>query len=385
MKLRLAVIYVAVIYGLLFGLSQLSRIPVFQVVTREFTQSSNVFLNDLYFRLDHWGRDHETQVTLVNTGGLPRSKAEFHEALKTLILRLESSGVASVGVDLLLSPEILAQDSAWLNLLSSRKIKLGVVHRERYDSNCEVGSVVLPVRKGESVRSYSFQGPNSVLPSLAEAMVGGKEDLAGETPLRFLGDAKGVNVVSCDGGGQRLMNQGGFAALEGHEVMRDSTNGFAPWLKERHVIVAHLGSDSIMNPFDSEDKHRTAADPVSLTQRERKTPGAVVHALAVETLLNTQKLKMVVAPNWLRSAVLFLFVLGVVYVNLFFEWGKRINALVMAFFSVPLLIGVLCLMNIGIYWPISSSLVAFLFLDELVEIIDPVMRRICPAKFFPEA
>ena len=63
MKLRLAFIYVSVIYGLLFGLSQLSRIPVFQVVTREFTQSSNVFLNDLYFRLDHWGRDHETQVT----------------------------------------------------------------------------------------------------------------------------------------------------------------------------------------------------------------------------------------------------------------------------------------------------------------------------------
>ena len=49
MKLRLAVIYVAVIFGLLFGLSQLSRIPVFQVVTREFTQSSNVFLNYLYF------------------------------------------------------------------------------------------------------------------------------------------------------------------------------------------------------------------------------------------------------------------------------------------------------------------------------------------------
>ena len=124
MKLRLAFIYVSVIYGLLFGLSQLSRIPVFQVVTREFTQSSNVFLNDLYFRLDHWGRDHETQVTLVNTGGLPRSKVEFHKALNMLISRLESSGVASVGVDLLLSPEILAQDSAWLNLLKSSRIKL---------------------------------------------------------------------------------------------------------------------------------------------------------------------------------------------------------------------------------------------------------------------
>ena len=287
-------------------------------------------------------------------------------------------------MDLLLSPEILAQDSAWLNLLKSSRIKLGVVRQERYDSKGQVGSVVLPVRKGESVRSYLFQGPNDVLPSLAEAMVGGKESLMGETPLRFLGDAKGVSVVSCDGGGQRLMNQGGFAALEGHEVMRDSTNGFAPWLKERHVIVAHLGSDSIMNPFDSEDKHRTAADPVSLTQRERKTPGAVVHALAVETLLNTQKIENGGGTKLVEVGRLFLFVLCVVYVNLFFEWGKRINALVMALFSVPLLIGVLCLMNIGIYWPVNSSLVAFLFLDELVEIIDPVMRRICPAKFFPE-
>ena len=384
MKLRLAFIYVSVIYGLLFGLSQLSRIPVFQVVTREFTQSSNVFLNDLYFRLDHWGRDHETQVTLVNTGGLPRSKVEFHKALKMLISRLESSGVASVGVDLLLSPEILAQDSAWLNLLKSSRIKLGVVRQERYDSKGQVGSVVLPVRKGESVRSYLFQGPNDVLPSLAEAMVGGKESLVGETPLRFLGDAKGVSVVSCEGGSERNREKGEFAALEGHDVLQDSTDVFRPWLEGKHVIVAHLGSDSIMNPFDSEDKHRTAADPVSLTQRERTTSGAVIHALAVETLLHTQKLKMMVAPNWLRSAVLFLFVLCVVYVNLFFEWGKRINALVMALFSVPLLIGVLCLMNIGIYWPVNSSLVAFLFLDELVEIIDPVMRRICPAKFFPE-
>ena len=110
----------------------------------------------------------------------------------------------------------------------------------------------------------------------------------------------------------------------------------------------------------------------------------MVHALAIEAMLNDEKVAIRQVPSWLRGLVLLMVAMGIVYISLFVSWGKRVNALVLGVVSIPALLVVLLLMNAGWYWPMTSSLIAFLFLAEMVEIIEPLLKKILPKTFFPE-
>ena len=368
------------------GLSKLEKLPFLQIFNHSLNANSDIQLNDLYYRLDHWGRSYPTHVTLINSGSLSHESEVFNAELRELLSVVDEERPKGLGVDLVLSESRLAEDSLWIDFRDSgNEVVFGANPTSEYPTGYQLGNVALPTAKGRTIRSYAFAGSGQgEFTSFAEAVVGRPAARPGVQVLRFLGSTQGVRVIDERTKGKVQFGQGDFTALEGGDLLKDSTHWWSEWIRNRYVIVAHLGTDSIFNPHDAEDKHRTAADASSLIFRERVTPGAVVHALAIEAMLNDEKVAMRSVPSWLRGFVLFLVVLGVVYISLFVSWGKRVNALVLGVFSIPALLIVLLLMNAGWYWPMTSSLIAFFFLAEIVEIIEPLLKRILPKTFFPE-
>ena len=385
-RFRLCFIFLATIAAVVLGLGKLEELPFLQIFNHSLNANSDIQLNDLYYRLDHWGRSYPTHVTLINSGSLSHESEAFNAELRELLSAVDAERPKGLGVDLILSENRLAEDSLWIDFRDSGKeVVFGATPTSEYPTGYQLGNVALPTAKGRTVRSYAFAGGEAgEFKSLAEAVVGRPASRPGEQVLRFLGSTQGVRVIDESTTGKVQFGQGDFAALEGADLLKDSTRSWNEWVRNRYVIIAHLGTDSILNPHDAEDKHRTAADASSLIFRERVTPGAVVHGLAIEAMLNDEKVAMRSVPTWLRGLVLLLVALGIVYISLFVSWGKRVNALVLGVFSIPALLVVLLLMNAGWYWPMTSSLIAFFFLAEMVEIIEPLLKKILPKTFFPE-
>ena len=386
LRLRLCAIFLLAIAGIAGGLSKLEELPFLQIFDPTLNAKSDIQLNDLYYRLDHWGSSYPTHVTLINSGSLSHESDAFNAELRELLQTVDAERPKGVGVDLILSEKRLAEDSLWIGFRDAgMQVVFGATRSSEYSSGYRLGNVALPTAKGRTIRSYAFSGEEAGgFASLAEAIVGRPGIRSGEQVLRFLGSTRGVRALDEGAAGKLQLSQGDFAALEGSDLLKDSTGWWSEWVRNRYVIVAHLGTDSIFNPHDAEDKHRTAADASSIMFRERVTPGAVVHALAIEAMLNDEKVAIRQVPSWLRGLVLLMVAMGIVYISLFVSWGKRVNALVLGVVSIPALLVVLLLMNAGWYWPMTSSLIAFLFLAEMVEIIEPLLKKILPKTFFPE-
>lgn len=385
-RIRLCVIFLATIAAVVMSLRKLEELPFLQILNPTLNANSDIQLNDLYYRLDHWGRSYPTHVTLINSGSLSHESEAFNAELRALLSAVDAERPKGLGVDLILSESRLAEDSLWIDFRDAgNEVVFGATPSSEYPTGYRLGNVALPTAKGRTIRSYAFSGEEAGgFTSLAEAIVGRPGSRSGEQILRFLGSTQGVRALDEGAVGKLQLSQGDFAALEGSDLLKDSTGWWSEWVRNRYIIVAHLGTDSIFNPHDAEDKHRTAADASSIIFRERVTPGAVVHALAIEAMLNDEKVAIRQVPSWLRGLVLLMVAMGIVYISLFVSWGKRVNALVLGVVSIPALLVVLLLMNAGWYWPMTSSLIAFLFLAEMVEIIEPILKKILPKTFFPE-
>ena len=262
-RLRLCVIFLATIAAVVLGLGKLEELPFLQIFNHSINANSDIQLNDLYYRLDHWGRSYPTHVTLINSGSLSHESEAFNAELRELLSAVDAERPKGLGVDLILSENRLAEDSLWIDFRDSGKeVVFGATPTSEYPTGYRLGNVALPTAKGRTVRSYAFAGGEAGgLKSLAEAVVGRPAARPGEQVLRFLGSTQGVRVIDESTTGKVQFGQGDFAALEGADLLKDSTRSWSEWVRNRYVIVGHLGTDSILNPHDAEDKHRTAADP----------------------------------------------------------------------------------------------------------------------------
>lgn len=147
---------------------------------------------------------------------------------------------------------------------------------------------------------------------------------------------------------------------------------FRESIKNKIVIISHLGTDNMENEFDVEDKHKVPTD-TSLFNRNLTMPGAVIHANAIQMLIN--KDEMFVVEGWFCELIISLILFG--YLFLFYtihhkyKLGKLFNILIILA-STIILIFFTCiyLIDLGIYFKIGSLLVQIAFLEEFIDLSD---------------
>jgi CHASE2 domain-containing sensor protein len=147
-------------------------------------------------------------------------------------------------------------------------------------------------------------------------------------------------------------------------------------LRNKTILIGHIGSECIDNYYyDGEDKFAVPSNK-DILYRPKTMPGVLVHANAVQNIVNPN----VLFECWSdKRSFLFLeelLLLAYLAFLLFARAGKLLNILMMFALSVPILYLVLLAMEYHLYFEIGTTLLQFLVFEELVEIVEPIYTRI---------
>ena len=146
-------------------------------------------------------------------------------------------------------------------------------------------------------------------------------------------------------------------------------------LKGKIVLIGHIGSaclDNLKN--DLEDKHPVPCDSM-LINRQKSMPGILIHANAVENILNSESRYNVVSDHPLFIAFEELFLIAFLCFLLFVKANKVTKILLMLALSLPALFAVLLLMNYNIYIEMGTTLLQLLVFEELTDVIEPIYLK----------
>ena len=150
------------------------------------------------------------------------------------------------------------------------------------------------------------------------------------------------------------------------------TTLFRKFIKNKIVIISHLGTDNMENTFDVEDKHRVPTNP-NLFNRNLTMPGAVIHANAIQMMID--KAELFAVEGWLYELITSLILFG--YLFLFYtihhkyKLGKLFNILIILGSTIPVIFfACIYLMDLSIYYKVGSLFMQIAFLEEFIDIAE---------------
>ena len=374
--LKLIIAFLAFILNLSF----------FQLFSLESDALSDVSINDVHYRLkSRVDLDNRLQsdstILLINSGDLDHRY--FRAYLSELLMLINHFDPICIGVDHDFSSENKLGTEALVNTVNS--IPNIVLAQTGYDHKLKIGGIYGDAHfpnNQESVRFY-YSKKTTFAYQLAR--------LAADSLVPIQGEAFIINYQSFDNGVSHVNNtsdqfyNSNFKYINAQEVfsLKTDTNELKGLLNGKIIIVGHLGSictdasggvkfdNSI---FDVEDKHKVPCDLANLYNREKKMFGAVIHANAIVNILDSDK-RFTNLNGILSNALFNMMLLLFIFYAIFKSKGKVSNILIMIILSIPLLYLVLMLMNSNIYISAGISLLEFLFVEEFIEILMPLMLK----------
>jgi CHASE2 domain-containing sensor protein len=382
------------IFKLLFiGLALLLQQNFMQVFEIQNLGSKDFSFNDMYYRVKlkegleyspHFSK--KKTVVLINSGSLDREN--FRYALSRVLYRLERFEPLAIGIDHTFSKKSAQADSSTHQLkeaiTTTSNLVLAKIPSESQSSiqfNRPLGEVELPVVHF-SIRYYK-DGPQTFASKLGEAAGFEKDDYNesdGKFPIHYSSVQNGlVHWLNME----NHLYDINFKYVEAPELFDTSQfKALKKILRNKIVIIGHLGSPDAFNLFDVEDKHPVPVDTNNVANRERIMPGAVIHANALENIIHPKNK----FSEWKGLTLLLLtelvFLLYLIFI-MFTEFGKLFNVLLLAIISFPLIYLVLFMMEGGVYVTLGVTLLQLLMVEEVLEIIDFIydkLRRLQPSK-----
>jgi hypothetical protein len=141
-------------------------------------------------------------------------------------------------------------------------------------------------------------------------------------------------------------------------------------------LIGHMGSDKLFDVVnDREDRYQVPCDK-NLVEKKETMFGVQIHANVIENYLNPD----VRFNCWSDSTFFFLFrnilIFLFIYYTLFINYGKALNIISLAFLTYPIIYIVLYLMTKNIYIEIGLTMLQFLFLEEVVEVLESIFNFI---------
>ena len=369
----LFLIFIAFKLTVLIAYLTYENLPL-QFLHFEHLATEDVQFNDIYYSTNKNKINHieEKQVVLINAGSINKD-SEFRKNLAFLINKVADCKPKTIGLDFYFD-HTTEHDSLLQQVITKNNVVIAIdakgKHKNIFTSS-KKGVINFPIKTGETVREYynymKIAGNN--IPSFSSVLSGvEKEDSVAY--LKYCTDYKGFyNILNAD----EKINIQNFPAIEAIAILNSmDTALFMEYIKNKIVIISHLGTDNMENPFDVEDKHRVPTDP-NLFNRNLTMPGAVIHANAIQMLL--QKDEMVAVDGWLYELITSLTLFG--YLFLFYtihhkyKLGKLFNILIILGSTIPVIFfACIYLMDLGIYYKVGSLFMQIAFLEEFIDIAE---------------
>jgi CHASE2 domain-containing sensor protein len=350
-----------------------------QLLHFEHLATEDVQFNDIYYSTNKNKINHieEKQVVLINAGSINKD-SDFRKNLAFLINKVADCKPKTIGLDFYFD-HTTEHDSLLQQTINKNNVVIAIdakgKHKNIFTSS-KKGVINFPIKTGETVREYynymKIAGNN--IPSFANVLCDvEKEDSIAY--LKYCTDYKGFYDILNP---QEKINVQNFPAIEAVAILNSlDTTLFRKFIKNKIVIISHLGTDNMENAFDVEDKHRVPTNP-NLFNRNLTMPGAVIHANAIQMMID--KAELFAVEGWLYELITSLILFG--YLFLFYtihhkyKLGKLFNILIILGSTIPLIFfACIYLMDLGIYYKVGSLFMQIAFLEEFIEIAEGFKRK----------
>ncbi len=342
---------------------------------------------DLHYRQDNReGSPESVDVVLINSGSIPDTSREVFRDNFALILNAINSKTPSVlGIDI--EFEEKSNPLTDLNLVEALDSFPNLVMAEFGNQNAItsknaskanislIGSIIETKRfyalNSEDTVSFALAVSQKYLnktlsvssdPLLIDHKYNFKKSLSWEK-LDKANDSNGVSIP--------IIEAGEILKKIEDTLYLKRLNLF---LKDKIVLVGHLGRDSAANPFDLEDKHIVPDESQDLLGKIPNTPGLFIHAQVIEMLINDRVVKEF--KGFLKGFLewFILIAVAILYVYLAHNsiWFKPI-VLPLSFIFIFILVYIaLLLRDQNIYWPVGQLTLQIVILIESVEFYEPI-------------
>ena len=323
----LIILVAAVLAGL--AINGILNVVRFQAFNPLSSAAKDLDFLDLYYTYKPKDEAPETEkVILVNSGSLNNESSEsFRIDFLNLLDKVKSAQPACIGVDIEfnkttkdaeLNAEILATAASCKECVfvvsadSNQKLipatSLGFADLSS-DSLQTVRSLTL--YKSPQQLSFAAAIARKVNPSIhLEDHV---SDGDGKCYINFKHHPNEFDNVLTSTAGPAANEFPPFQALEAQDILNDSNNNALSLLKDRVIIIGHLGNvfnmyhgdnlATVGNRYDSEDIHIVPHGHKDLVQRWPNCHGPVIHAEVVHMLLSDNN-TLVSLPSWLDYVVI---------------------------------------------------------------------------------
>ena len=366
-----------------------------QLIHFEHLAIEDVEFNDIYYSTRP-GNDKilllEKEVVLINTGSLP-SDSVFRLRIAELIRKIAVYRPMATGIDLYFEQDKDPDIDRMLGEAISEQSNIvlakdkNMVRNQKFRS-AHFGIVNFPISKkyGETVREYYNYAINEKdtllsfalqLSRLKDPSINPSESIE---YLRYSCVYKGYYNVFGTGDSLTYNN---FPAIEAKDVLNDRDSLLTSKLiKDKIVILGHLGRDSMFSIWDSEDKFMVPTDS-SLIHNRLLMPGAVIHANAVQAMINDIHFSEM--KGWrnelITDLILIIFLLIFYSVHHKFILHELINLLIIFGSTIPIVFFLgNWLMMFGIYYRTGSLFLQIAFILEFVEIADGIKKKFIDRK-----
>lgn len=377
------VLFYIVIQFIFFSAGRLAQLPLLNIISLEQMVVSDVSLNDLYYQLDgKWGDKSAVsgEVVLVNTGSLPADS--FRLALAQLIRTLHTCTPAVIGVDhdFYADTSIVGTDTLIEVVNQTPAVVMGYKKGGEpglpFSSSISKANVTFPSdqvtirRYASDTSTFAYKIAAELRPNLGEL----------PTPsfmINYLTAPAGYFTTTDPSYDYYLFDataiKDKFFRLEAREILTADSAQLATFkrlLSDKAILLGHINNPFFGNPlFDGEDKHRVPCDE-SIVNRERRMPGVMVHANAIENMIQQEARFSVWTDSLWFSVFMHVAMIAFLYYILYANIGFAFNFLCFIALSIPILYLVLYLMSLGIYLEIGLTLLQFGIFEEVVELIE---------------
>jgi len=366
-------------------LDGLLKTPIYSIVSLHSLIISDASINDLHYLVREETQDYEPKLSgdliLVNTGSLPNDSVRL--ALSNLIQVLDKYQPKVIGLDLVLdsnfidlgTSELLKTLATTPRMVIAKSPQIGTLNPVISPSSA-CGIVSFPDNQS-TVRRYSSQG-NTFGVLVAQMLK--KDSLAAFDESTFFINyqtmADGIYTVRSPEFDFVLLDSSfrpsSFLMLEGKDILNNDSltlRALALLGNGRAFILGHLGNTNLYNvKYDGEDRHRVPPER-QLVNREKSMFGILIHANAIENILNPELRYSCWSDSLIYQTIRALIILIYIYYLLYYKLIKIINIFFSIFLiSFPVIYLVLYLMTFQIYIDLGFVLIQIILLEDAVEV-----------------
>jgi CHASE2 domain-containing sensor protein len=348
-----------------------------QLIHFEHLLTEDIQFNDIYYSSKVHKNDKNKEVVVINSGSILKNE-NFRYELSNLIDIIGSYKPKKIGIDLIFEKH-KENDSLLQKSIYANDVILGIDSKNNFKNVFESnksGIINFPIKNNETVREYfnysNYDSKNKLSFASVLSEVIDKDSIY---YLKYNTDSKGF-YNALDKKNEIEINN--FPAIEAVDIInRIDTIEIKRLIENKIVIIGHLGTEYMDNFNDIEDKFKVPNNS-SLYNRAQTMPGAIIHANAIQMMIDNDKILKI--EGWLyeiiTSIILYLFLVLFYYIHHKFDLSKSINILIILLSTIPIiLLSCVYLMELNIYYKVGTLFMKLVFLEEFIDIADGFKKK----------